>query len=89
MRSTPFAVGTELAMTPGARAHHGAPTTSDHRSTPPEDVCSRQVSWLAGRRCCLAFPTPEGASDTHLTAARRLQLRGQPRLSLARHRIPS
>jgi hypothetical protein len=32
---------------------------SGHRGTPPEDVLkSRQVSWLAGRRCCLAFPTP-------------------------------
>jgi hypothetical protein len=28
--------------------------------TPPEDVTmSRQVSWLAGRCCCLAFPTFE------------------------------
>jgi len=36
-----------------------------NRDTPPEDVHrSRQVSWLAGQRRCLAFPAPCGASDT-------------------------
>ncbi len=39
---------------------------SDHRGTPPEDVLmSRQVSWLAGRHLCLAFPT-QNASVTLL-----------------------
>lgn len=35
-----------------------------HRDTPPvDDILSRQVSWLAGRRCCPAFPKPHGFSD--------------------------
>jgi hypothetical protein len=54
---------------------------SASRGTPPRrQQMSRQISWLTGRRCCLAFPAltrqwPRSAS------ARRLQLRGQPRPS--------
>ena len=61
------------------------------RDTPPVDVqLSRQVSWLAGRRFCLAFPVPMRTSDTGRTAARRLQLRGQRRSCLKQaHQLPS
>jgi hypothetical protein len=54
---------------------------SASRGTPPRrQQMSRQISWLTGRRCCLAFPAlmrqwPRSAS------ARRLQLRGQLRPS--------
>ncbi len=66
------------ARIPGASAHPGR---SDPSDTPPVDIDmrSRQVSWLAGRRCCLAFP-PDSASDHHSTDARRSQLRGQLRV---------
>ena len=62
----------ERRVAGGRKAHH--------RDTPPEDVIwSRQVSWLAGPRCCLVFPKPSGFSDISETAARRSQLRGQLR----------
>ena len=53
----------------------------------------RQVSWLTGQRVGLAFPAVRTASDTLVTAARRLQLRGQRRpwtrfLKGGPHRLP-
>ncbi len=53
----------DACRNPGSISHLSQAT---HRDTPPEDVqWPGQVSWLAGRRCCLAFPTPyQGVSDT-------------------------
>jgi hypothetical protein len=46
---------------PGARA---AEAKAHHRDTPPEDdILSRQVSWLTGRRPRPVFPRPKGLSD--------------------------
>jgi hypothetical protein len=74
---------------PGGERH---PSQATHRDTPPEDV-QRVAAGLLARGSLLlsglpgAFPAPV----TLLTAAHRLQLRGQPRHSLlaAAHRIPS
>jgi len=62
------------------------------RNTPSERRLQRpgQVSWLAGRcRFRPAFPARSAPVDDG-RRARRLQLRGQPRLRrMAPHRIPS
>ena len=61
-----------------ARNAHGPASALPGAPRPWTFDRSRQVSWLAGRGDCRAFP---GASApvARLTAALRLQLRGQPR----------
>src|SRR5688572_1050939 len=58
---------------------------------PPVDVLlSWQVSWLAGPRCCLAFPTPRGISDTSRQWLAAYSCGGSSGMAArAAHRIPS
>src|SRR5690606_22982987 len=51
------------------------------------DLC-RQVSWLAARTLRPAFPAREIWPVASVNKARRLQLRGQPRLEGSRSPLP-